>query len=76
MLDGLPVNCDISALQDLIASYGTVFDSEKKIRSQSSSVKFTGRPSIWITDFPSSFHLWQSMISNVPFIFEVLDIDL
>ena len=39
-IDGLPVNCDISALQDLIASYGTVFDSEKKIRSQSSSVRF------------------------------------
>lgn len=39
-IDGLPVNCDISALQDLIASYGIVFDSEKKIRSQSSSVRF------------------------------------
>lgn len=39
-IDGLPVNCDISALQDLIASYGTVIDSEKKSRSQSSSVRF------------------------------------
>ena len=39
-IDGLPVNCDISALQDLIASYGTVIDSEKKVRSQSSSVRF------------------------------------
>ncbi|XP_063443704.1 protein starmaker-like isoform X2 [Mytilus trossulus] len=39
-LDGLPVDCDISVLQDLIASYGTVKDIEKKEGPQSSAVRF------------------------------------
>lgn len=39
-LDGLPVDCDISVLQDLIASYGTVKDFEKKVGSQCSAVRF------------------------------------
>ncbi|CAG2199586.1 unnamed protein product [Mytilus edulis] len=39
-LDGLPVDCDISVLQDLIASYGTVKDFEKKVGPQCSAVRF------------------------------------